>query len=171
MRCGGRSWRSTAVAAAASGGATTAPSAIAGAHGIAGISARATHGDRDGRQADREHDQAGDRRPVVPEISRRRVVRRIEQHRRDEQRQRELGSDGERGRAGNEREERAAERQEHRIGRADAACRRRQDHGREHQADECFEFPHLSMVTQDVEIAPRRSLARPGFVYHVGAEG
>ena len=43
MRCGGRSWRSTAVAAAAaSGGATTAPSTIAGAHGIAGISQRAT---------------------------------------------------------------------------------------------------------------------------------
>src|SRR3954470_14581489 len=42
MRRGGRSWRRTAVAAAASGGATTAPSATAGAHGIAGISARAT---------------------------------------------------------------------------------------------------------------------------------
>ena len=42
MRCGGLNWRSTAVAAAASGGATTAPSAIAGAHGMAGISARAT---------------------------------------------------------------------------------------------------------------------------------
>ena len=34
MRCGGRNGRSTAVAAAASGGATTAPSAIAGAQGM-----------------------------------------------------------------------------------------------------------------------------------------
>ena len=43
MRWGGRTWRSTAIAAAASGGATTAPSAIAVAHGIAGTSIRATH--------------------------------------------------------------------------------------------------------------------------------
>ena len=42
MRCGGRNGRSTAVAATASGGATIAPSAIAGAHGIAGMSVRAT---------------------------------------------------------------------------------------------------------------------------------
>ena len=42
MRCGGRNGRSTAVAATASGGATMAPSAIAGAHGIVGMSVRAT---------------------------------------------------------------------------------------------------------------------------------
>src|SRR2546423_13366383 len=42
MRCGGRSWRSTAVAAAASGGATIAPSTIAGAHGISSTKPRAT---------------------------------------------------------------------------------------------------------------------------------
>ena len=42
MRCGGRSCRSTAVAAAASGGETMAPRAIAAAHGIAGTSIRAT---------------------------------------------------------------------------------------------------------------------------------
>src|SRR3954464_9505795 len=38
-RCGGRSGRSTAVAATASGGATIAPSVIAAAHGICGTSA------------------------------------------------------------------------------------------------------------------------------------
>src|SRR5215212_1124175 len=38
MRWGGRNGRSTAVAATASGGATTAPSAIAAAHGIVGTS-------------------------------------------------------------------------------------------------------------------------------------
>src|SRR5438128_1776295 len=42
MRWGGRNWRSTAVAATASGGATTAPSAIAAAQGIVGMSAWAT---------------------------------------------------------------------------------------------------------------------------------
>ena len=41
-RWGGRNGRSTAVAATASGGATIAPRAIAGAHGIAGTSARTT---------------------------------------------------------------------------------------------------------------------------------
>src|SRR5688500_597488 len=41
-RCGGRSCFSTVVAAAASGGATIAPSAIAAAHGIAGTIACAT---------------------------------------------------------------------------------------------------------------------------------
>ena len=91
MRCGGRNWRSTAVAAAASGGATTAPSAIAGAQGIVGHQRAGDHRDRGGRQAHRKHNQACDRRPVVLEISRRRVVRRIEQHRRDEERERELG--------------------------------------------------------------------------------
>ena len=42
MRCGGLSGRSTAVAAAASGGATMAPSAIAGAHDMPGTNARTT---------------------------------------------------------------------------------------------------------------------------------
>ena len=40
--CGSFTWRITAVAAAASGGATMAPSAIATGHGIPGTSQRAT---------------------------------------------------------------------------------------------------------------------------------
>ena len=88
-----------------------------------GISARATDGDGDGGEADGNNDQTGDRRPVVPEIPRRCVVRRVEQHGCDEERQRELGQHGERRRAGNKREERAAEREKHGIGRADAARR------------------------------------------------
>ena len=50
-------------------------------------------GDSGGRESDREDDQARHRRPVVPEIPERRVVRRIEQHGCDEERQRELGRD------------------------------------------------------------------------------
>ena len=42
MRCGGRSCFRTAIAAAASGGDTIAPSATAAAQGIAGTTARAT---------------------------------------------------------------------------------------------------------------------------------
>src|SRR3954466_488500 len=42
MRCGGRTCCNTAIAATASGGATTAPSATAADHGTSGISARVT---------------------------------------------------------------------------------------------------------------------------------
>ena len=48
-------------------------------------------GNGGGGESDREYDQARHRRPVVPEISERRVVRRVEQHGGDEKRQRELG--------------------------------------------------------------------------------
>ena len=96
MRCGGRSCRRTAVAAAASGGATMAPSAIAAAQGIAGTSACATHATAAVVRPTRDHDERQQRRPVVPEIARRRVVGRVQQHRRDEQRERELGLQHER---------------------------------------------------------------------------
>ena len=105
-------------------------------------------GDRGGRESDREHDQARDRRPVVLEISQRRVVRRIEQHGRDEERQRKLGRERERRRARKKREQRAAERQEYRIRCSDAARRRRQDHGRDEQAEKLFEFPHITGPTK-----------------------
>ena len=143
MRCGGLSCRSTAVAAAASGGATMAPSAIAGAHGMAGISARATTATAMVVRPTANNHQTGDRRPVVPEVPRRRVIRRVEQDGRDEERQGELGQHGERRRAWNEREDRAAERQKHRIRRADAARHGCQDRGGEDQANENFEFFHL----------------------------
>ena len=105
---------------------------------------RARHyGDGDGREAHGNDDQAGDRRPVVPEIPRRCVVRRVEQDRRDEERQRELGQNRERRRAWNKREKGAADREKHRIGRADAARRRGQQRGGEDQANENFELSHV----------------------------
>ena len=69
-------------------------------------------GNRSGCQSHRKHNQARKRRPVVFEISRRRVVRRIQQHGRDEKREREFGRYSERGRARQKSEERTAERQE-----------------------------------------------------------
>jgi len=69
-------------------------------------------GDSGGRESDREYDQAGHRRPIVPEISERRIVSRIEQHGCDKERQRKLGRDTERRRAWKKRQQRAAERQE-----------------------------------------------------------
>jgi len=73
-------------------------------------------GDRGGREPDREYDQARHRRPILPEVSGRGVVSRIEQVGSDEERQCKLGRDAERRRSWKKREERATERQEDRIG-------------------------------------------------------
>jgi hypothetical protein len=56
-------------------------------------------GDSGGRESDREYNQAGHWRPIVPEISERRIVSRIEEYRCDEERQRKIRGDAERGRA------------------------------------------------------------------------
>lgn len=63
----------------------------------------------------------------------------------DEERQ--LGRDGERGRAWKKREQRTAERQEDRIRYADAACPGRQDHGRDEQNKELFKLLMAPIVT------------------------
>ena len=101
------------------------------------------HGDGDGGEAHGNNDQTGDRCPVVPEVSRRCVVGRVEQNGCHEERQGELRRHGERRRAWDKREERAAERQKHRIGCANAARRRGQQRGGEDQANEDFEFSHV----------------------------
>ena len=98
MRCGGRSGRNTAVAATASGGATTAPSAIAAAHGRSGMSRRATTATAAVVRPTANDDEPCDRRPVVLEVSERRVVRRIKQNGCDEERERKLGRQRERRR-------------------------------------------------------------------------
>jgi hypothetical protein len=100
--------------------------------------------DSGGREPDREDDQASDRGPVVPEVPERRVVRRIEQHGRDEERQRKLRRDREGGRAGKKREQRTPQRQEYRIRRSDAACQGCEDHGRDEQDQKFFELVHTT---------------------------
>ena len=125
-----------------------APSAIAAAHGIVGMSVWATTATAAVVNSDREHNQTGHGRPIVPEISGRRVVSRIEQYGCDKERQRKLGRDAERGRAWKKRQQRSAERQEYRIRCSDAACRRRQDHGRDKQTKDLFEFPHVTRCWQ-----------------------
>ena len=107
-------------------------------------------GNGGGRESDRDDDQARHRRPVVPEVSERRVVRRVEQYGRDEERQRELGRERERRRAWNEREQRTAERQEDRIRRSDAARCCRQDHGGDEETEKLFELPHMHRSTRTV---------------------
>jgi len=77
---------------------------MAAALGIAGYD-----GDGGGGKAHDENDQPKYRRPVIPEIPDGRVVGRIEQYGRDEQRQRKLGGNSERGRTGKKPEAGAPE--------------------------------------------------------------
>ena len=68
------------------------------------------HGNRCCRQSNCKDNQACKRSPVVFEISRRGVVRRIQQHGRDEERECEFGRNSQRGRPRNKSEDRTAER-------------------------------------------------------------
>ena len=100
-------------------------------------------GDGGRREAHRDDDEAGDRRPVVAEVARRGVVGRVEQDRRDEQRQRQLGSDGERAarpartrgsrRRGRERPDRAP----------DSTRGGGEQDGRDEEDEDLFEVGHV----------------------------
>ena len=103
--------------------------------------------DSDGGQADSHHDQAGDREPVVPEVPRRCIVRRVEQDGGHEKRQCQLGQHGKRRRTGNECEEGAADGKKHRIRRADAPRRGGQQRRGEEEADENFQLSHITAPT------------------------
>ena len=108
------------------------------------------NGDGDGCESDREYHQPRDWRPIVLEVSQRRVVRRVEQDRCNEQRQRKFGrkSEGRRGRK--KGEQCTAECQEHRIRCSNAACCCRQNHRGDEETQELFEFPHITArVTRD----------------------
>jgi hypothetical protein len=96
------------------------------------------HDYRNARRSEKhgDHREARDRRPVVLQVPERCVVRGIEENRRDEEGERELRWNGDRRRAGNEREQRAAQREEYRIRRADAPRRRCEgDRGAEKKED------------------------------------
>ena len=98
------------------------------------------------RDADGTNDQTEERSPVVPEVSRRCVVGRIEQYRCDEEREGEFRRNAERRCAGNECEERTAEREKHRIGCAKASRCCGQQRGREDQTNENFETAQCHRV-------------------------
>jgi hypothetical protein len=103
-------------------------------------------GDGGGRKSDGKYDQPQYRRPVVPEIPEGRVVGRIEQYGRDEERQGQLRRNRERGRAGKKREDGAAECEKYRIRCSDAPRRGRKDHRRDEQNEQLFELPHVSQA-------------------------
>jgi hypothetical protein len=77
------------------------------------------------------HTQTGHRHSIVPEVSERRVVSRIEQYGRDEERHRKLGRDAEGGHAWKKR-------QEYRIRCSNAARRSGQDHRCDEQTKDLF---------------------------------
>jgi hypothetical protein len=101
-------------------------------------------GNRRGGQANGEDDETCEWYPVVFEISRRGVVRGIEQHRRNEEGEGELRRYCKRGRTREESEKGAAERKENWIRCACAAGRGCQDDGCEEQTNETFEFRHVT---------------------------
>ena len=138
MRWGARNWRSTAVAATASGGATTAPERNRLCPWHRRYERVSDEGDSGGREANREYNQAGHRRPIVPEISEGRVVSRIEQYRCDKERQGKLGREAERGYARKKRQQGTTEREEYRIRRSDAARSGRQDYRCNEQTKNLF---------------------------------
>ena len=111
---------------------------------------------RDDRSHDRRHDDRGehdraehqsrDRGPVVFEVSQRCVVRGVEEHRRDKQRQRQFGRQRQRRRRDRQkREQGAAKREKYRIGRAEAPCARRKHDGGDKQNQELLEFSHVDV--------------------------
>ena len=95
-------------------------------------------GNRGGRESDRKYDQTGHRHPIVPQISERRVVSRIEQNGRDEERQRKRGRDAEGRHAWKKRQQCAAEREEYRIRCSNAARRSGQNDRCDEQTKDLF---------------------------------
>ena len=121
MRWGGRNGRSTAVAATASGGATTAPSAIADAHGIAGTSVWATTATPAVVSPTANTTSPVSGAQLSLRSLWRRIIGGIEQHRSEEDCERKLGGNRERRCTRNKREKRPAEREEDdRVPRRDA---------------------------------------------------
>lgn len=100
--------------------------------------------DRDGHdgEAHRDHDQPGERRPVVAQVAQRRIVGRVEQYWGHEERQREPGVERHARDAGGEGERGPTDSQQRGIGRTDAPGQRRQKNRPEEQHDHPFEEEH-----------------------------
>jgi len=105
-------------------------------------------GDRGGGDADRGDGETGDRHPVALQVTQGEIVGGIEQDRRDKQRERELRIERP-GRAHRQqRDGSAADREQRRVGQADAAGEHRQQCRAEHQADYPFEDVHPCLRAQ-----------------------
>ena len=150
-RCGGRSCLSTVVAAAASGGATIAPSAIAAVQGMSGTSRRTTTATTPIVSATAPSARLADLAPVGAQVARRGVEGGVDQHGRDEQRERELGIEHERRHAGEERERGSGQRHQRRV-----RCAQPTRHGGEDRAAQEQRDDHLENGHECLEATPGR---------------
>ena len=100
----------------------------------------------DGNEDDREHDrtdgEAGHGAPVLTQVPLRSIERRIEQHRRHEERERELGIEHQSRHARKQRQCRPCNRHECRIWQRNAARDRGEDRPAEEQRDHDLEHGH-----------------------------
>ena len=99
-------------------------------------------GDDDDRERDGTEGEARDRAPVRAQVARRGVEGGVDQHRRDEQRERQLGIEHEGRHAGEERQRGAGEGHQRRVGRADPPRQRGQRRADQQQRDDDLEYFH-----------------------------
>ena len=123
------------------------------AHG--GLEPVRRHGDGDHGHGHGSQRQERDRRDVALEVAGRRVKRRVEQDRRHEQREHQLGVEPEIRSERHEGDRRSAEGEERREGRLEPACHQRQQDGAEKDRQDRHEGMH-GRLTPD---APFRSAA------------
>ncbi len=114
------------------------------------------HGDAGGRHANSDKHQGGDRQPVVPEIAQRGVIGRVEQHRRNEQRQRQFRLQCPGRGARQEGQQHASNSEKGRVGNADPPRHRRQNDRSGQQADN----PFKGNQNQSLSRRPGRVAAR-----------
>ena len=120
-----------------------APSAIATAQGISGTIIRTTNATTMTVSATAPYRETRDRTPLRAQVARRRIEGGVEQHGRDEQRERELGIELNPRRPGHERQQRASQRDERGIGGADPARQRREAGTGQEQHDDELEDVHV----------------------------
>ena len=100
------------------------------------------HGHRGDRESDRDERETGHDPPVLLQVAGRRVERGVEEDRGHEERQRQLGIEGDARRMRQEREPRAGQGEQRRIRDVDPPCERRQHGAAEQQGDDELENHH-----------------------------
>jgi hypothetical protein len=118
------------------------------------------NGDGGRRQSHGEDHQARHWNPVIPQVPQGRVVGGVEQNGRDEKGQRELRRKSQRRSTRKKREQRAADREKHRVWRSHPARRRGQDDGRHEEYDQLFEVVHRPLRDCMVRSDEARDLQR-----------
>ena len=97
------------------------------------------HSDGGGRDPDRDQHQCRDRQPVVAKVAQRGIESGIQQHRRHEQRQRQIRLQRPRRTRRHEGQQHAADRKKCRIGHLEPPRQRGQQHRAKQQPDDPFE--------------------------------